>query len=209
MRRSGANGLAWLVAGGALAPLGLWLASSGNAAQHPPSSLFTSIALEACKPIKQKAEAAAKSGAGKSSGKSWLCMALMPIYAAEREGHFFVAIGANARQHKAAQQTLEPVNSPLDHKSKRITVEWRIKTRAAGPQPYASIIRYFTTANGKPGEVLVVTKLGNGQSCHVAYIDAMANPDAIVMARAVADEKTPVFDCATGEPAWIGVVGKG
>lgn len=171
--------------------------SPADAAQHPPTSMFTSIGLDTCKPVKAAPD-----------GKGWQCPALMPVYAAERGGRFFLAFGADARGHKAALQSLAVPNTAVEHKSGRITVEWRIKARAAGPAPYASIVRYFTHARGKAGEVLVVTKIGTGQSCHMAYVDALANADAIVLARAFADEKVASFDCAATEPVWIGTGGK-
>lgn len=166
------------------------------AAQHPPSSLFTSIGLDTC-----KAQASAE-------GRSWSCGALLPVFVAERDSHFFLAVGSNAHEHRAARQTLQAINTPVEHTSHRITVEWRVKSRGGVRTPYASIIRYFTQRSGKPGEVLVVTKITDGQSCHVAYVDALANAEAIVLAREAADEHVPAFDCAAGEPKWIGSVGK-
>ncbi len=51
--------------------------------------------------------------------------------------------------------------------------------------------------------MLVVTQLKPGATCHVAYVDARANPDADELARKAADESARDFDCA-GEPGFVG-----
>ena len=53
------------------------------------------------------------------------------------------------------------------------------------------------------GQVLVVTKIAPGATCHVAYVDALANPDANELARKAADEKAVDFDCEN-EPEIVG-----
>ena len=55
--------------------------------------------------------------------------------------------------------------------------------------------------------VLVVSKVGPADTCHVAYIDALANSDAIALARHVADTQAKAFDCR-GEPRAEGAGGK-
>jgi hypothetical protein len=49
-----------------------------------------------------------------------------------------------------------------------------------------------------------VTKIVPGATCHIAYIDALANPDANELARKTADAKAKDFDCETGEPEYVG-----
>lgn len=85
-------------------------------------------------------------------------------------------------------------------------IEWRLKAGTA----FATILRWnvmtlkdIETATGptKPsGRVLVVTRLGPGGSCHVGYVDAVANPDANELARQIADEKAQGFKCGTDKP---------
>ena len=53
------------------------------------------------------------------------------------------------------------------------------------------------------GQVLVVSQIEEGNSCHIAYVDALANKDANELARAAAD-KAGDFDCANDEPEVIG-----
>jgi hypothetical protein len=69
------------------------------------------------------------------------------------------------------------------------------------------IVRYFTKSQTKRGQVLVVTRVTDREACHVAYIDAVANANAIILARRIADEKARKFDCKS-DPARVGAVGK-
>lgn len=85
-------------------------------------------------------------------------------------------------------------------------IEWRLKAGTA----FATILRWnvmtqrdIETAKGptKPsGRILVVTRLGPGGSCHVGYVDAVANADANEIARALADENAQAFKCGTDKP---------
>ena len=69
------------------------------------------------------------------------------------------------------------------------------------------LLRYFTAVDSAKGEVLVVSRITATEACHVAYIDALATPEAIVLARRVADERARSFDCRD-EPRREGVVRK-
>jgi len=85
-------------------------------------------------------------------------------------------------------------------------IEWRLKEGTA----FATILRWNVmtakdieeaTGPTKPsGRVLVVTRLGPGGSCHVGYVDALANPDANELARQLADEKAQGFECGVDRP---------
>jgi hypothetical protein len=54
---------------------------------------------------------------------------------------------------------------------------------------------------------VVVTRVTDTEACHVAYIDALANPDPIILARRIADEQARAFNCLS-EPSRIGATGK-
>ena len=73
--------------------------------------------------------------------------------------------------------------------------------------PYAIIVRFHTAVDGRKGDVLVVSKVSTNETCHVAYIDALANHDAITLARQIADGRARTFDC-TGEPTAEGATGR-
>jgi hypothetical protein len=61
--------------------------------------------------------------------------------------------------------------------------------------------------NGRKGDVLVVSKVSDEETCHVAYIDALANRDAIALAREIADRQAKTFDCRS-RPRVEGATGR-
>jgi hypothetical protein len=161
-------------------------------------SLYTVIDLDKCKPV-----------ATHPDGNQWLCEGLpgYPVYIAEGDLRFYLSAGPKAAETRAAKQTLVPFNTVFEGNSNRTTVEWRFIIRDGNPVPYASIVRYFTSSDDSQGQVLVVTRVTDTEACHVAYIDALANPDPIVLARRVADEQARAFNCRS-EPSRIGAAGK-
>ncbi|MEO5805291.1 hypothetical protein [Devosia sp.] len=127
-------------------------------------------------------------------GSSWACPGYKgyPVYVAEGDLRMFVSYGFGAQTEMAAQQTPPPFNT-LGPK-----IEWRLSNASGGFKPIATIVRYLTEWDGSgptiKGQVLVVTQLVSGNTCHIAYIDALANADANEQARAIAD-KSGTFDC--------------
>lgn len=124
-----------------------------------------------------------------------------PLWVAEGDLRFFVSYGFGAPDEMAASQTLPPFNTIGD------TLEWRLSNESGYWRPFATILRFYTDS-GDPdeaeGQVLVVTKIAPGNTCHIAYVDAklLATPDANPneIARTWADEFAPDFDCETDEP---------
>jgi hypothetical protein len=57
--------------------------------------------------------------------------------------------------------------------------------------------------------MLVVTRLAPGRVCHVGYIDAEANRDAIALARELADTKARKFRCGDDKTVVLGKRGPG
>ncbi len=101
-------------------------------------------------------------------------------------------------------QTIPPFNS-LGPK-----LEWRA-SQGASAKPFATIVRYtYQRASDdgtySNGQVLVVSRFREGTSCHVAYIDALANANANVMAREVADKYATGGSCPDGA---VPVLGRG
>ena len=112
--------------------------------------------------------------------------------------------GPAGRKHastteKAAEQTL-PVESHLGEE-----IEWRVSNAEGSYRSFATIVKFILKPEGEAasGEVLVVTKIAPGATCHVAYVDALANPDAEQLAQKAADEKAKDFNCAN-DPEIIG-----
>jgi hypothetical protein len=120
-----------------------------------------------------------------------------------------VSVGRNraaAKKEPAAQVWFGPFNS-TEH-----TIEWR----AMNGKPFAIIQRWHiadTSDEDKAGRpiakpMLAVTRLPPGQVCHVAYIDAQANPNPNELARKAADEFARDFKCGEDEVKVIGKTGK-
>lgn len=173
-------------------------ASAPSHAVRPVKSIYTTLDRSHCEVL-----------AGHPGADKLRCEGLpgYPVFIAEGDLKSFVSVGADAQHRKAAQQTLAAANTLFQDGSHRATVEWRFVIRDEKPAPYAMIVRYFTQSQNRRGQVLVVTRVTDTEACHVAYIDAVANANAIMLARRIADEKARKFDCKS-EPARIGAAGK-
>jgi hypothetical protein len=120
-----------------------------------------------------------------------------------------VSVGRNraaAAREPAAGVWFGPFNSTEP------TVEWR----TLNGKPFAIIQRWHIADNGEEDKngrpvakpMLAVTRLPPGQVCHVAYIDAQANPNPNELARKAADELARDFRCGKDEVKVIGETGK-
>jgi hypothetical protein len=165
---------------------------------NPLKSLYTTVELRSCKQLKRHQD-----------GSAWLCDGLpgYPVYIAEGDLRQFLSVGPHAEDRRAAKQTLGPFNSIFARGSERATIEWRFVRRSGRQLPYATIVRFHTSREGRKGDVLVVSKVAEHETCHVAYVDALANADAIALARSIADERARSFDCRQ-EPHAAGEGGK-
>jgi hypothetical protein len=174
------------------------LVPAAPATSNPVKSLYTTVDLKVCKRIKRHRD-----------GGAWLCEGLpgYPVFVAEGDLRQFVSAGTDADKRRAATQTLGAFNSIFERGSDRATIEWRFVRRGERQIPYAIIVRFHTSADGRRGDVLVVSKVGASDTCHVAYVDALANDDAIALARRLADEKARTFDCSQ-EPRAEGATGR-
>lgn len=154
-----------------------------------PSSVYSKIDLDRCSIFRQDQI---------SGSASWMCPAIpnQAVWVAEGDLRFFVSFGKAAEVQVAAGQTLPPFNRIND------TLEWRL-----GPdgEAFATILRWFTDFDdGREGQVLVVTKVSDFGTCHIAYVDALANKDANALARQAADTMSAGFDCETQQPVAVG-----
>lgn len=122
-----------------------------------------------------------------------------PLYVAEGDLRFFVSYGWNAPDERAARQTIPQFNYIND------TLEWRLTNETGEWRPFATILRWIIDDTGDEydGEILVVTRIEPGNTCHVAYIDTKLVPNANEVARQWADTTAPEFDCKTEEPYLI------
>lgn len=132
------------------------------------------------------------------SGGRFLCAGYnnSVVFVAEGDLRMFVSYGGQAMQERAASQTLPQFNTINS------TLEWRVTNQTGNWVPFATILRWETQVgdgSAPDGEVLIVTKLEPGNTCHVAYIDAKLTPNANEVARLFADNQVADFDCATDE----------
>lgn len=173
--------------------LGLGLHNVANAQR--PESRYIKFSLDACETIERDEESGAIIQRCNDEGD-------YEIYVAEGDLRYFVGYGSNGLNQRAFSQTLAPFN--------RINNVLELRKYEGGDKAYAAILRYYTDSgmdNGSSkGEVLVVTKLDGEEACHMAYIDARANPNANELAREIADGDEG-FDCAKDEPQVIGETG--
>ncbi|MDO9381519.1 MAG: hypothetical protein Q7T86_01520 [Hyphomicrobiaceae bacterium] len=166
----------------------------GSYAVQQAKSRYSTIELSKCR------------SAGTSA---WQCNGLpgYPVYVATAKLHTFVSVGPAGQTRRAAKQSLRVANTLFDGRSPRTAVEWRFIIRDKKVVPYATIVRYFTQSKEARGEVVVVTRVTDAESCQVARIDALANRNAMVLAREIADRQARTFDCRQ-EPSIAGATGK-
>jgi len=158
-------------------------ASAMPAAAAEIDSAYTDIDLSACAQLSQD-----------EWGGSWSCPGYgdIPVVISEGDLRFSISYGRKATSEPAASQTPPPFNS-LGPK-----IEWRLRRDKGSWTPFATIVRYFVQKGDggeAEGQVLVVTQLTPGATCHIAYVDALANADANRLARAVADEQAGRRPC--------------
>ena len=131
------------------------------------------------------------------------------VLIAEDDLREIVSVGRNRKQ--AAEQPAADVwFAPFN--SSESTVEWR----SAGDKPFAIIKRWHIADNADPDKqgrpktkaMLVVTRLPPCPVCHVAYVDAIANPNANELARKAADDLARGFTCGKDEVKIVGTRGR-
>jgi len=184
--------------------LTVFLAMSAAIAVSTPvlaQSVYSKLDLnEMCEPLKEPKM-------GVDSG-AWICEGYknIPVYVAEGDLRFFVSFGDKAMQEPAASQSLGPRNRLGD------TVEWVLEDG----EPVATILRWHTDIPAElagaeqadadgfyRGQVLVVTQLREGKTCHVGYVDARAAKNANKLARDAAHLLAGIWDCSS-EPKLLG-----
>lgn len=171
--------------------LALALFSSPAVAQSGMTSAYTDLDIEKCLVLEAD-----------DFGASWACPGYkgFPIMVQEGDLRFSILYGFNPKENAEGTQTLPPFNN-LGGK-----IEWRLSNAKGYFFPIATIVRYHTadtTTGENKGQVLVVTQIAEGNTCHIAYVDALANPNANDLAREAAD-KAGKFNCLADEPKVIG-----
>jgi hypothetical protein len=190
------------IAGIGLAVLMICIGLNSADAQSVGST-YTSTAPKDCRRIGQPSELYGSTTRA-CPGKNGLLVLI-----AEDDLREIVSVGRNRRQaaeEPAAKVWFAPFNSS------ETTIEWR----AAGAKPFAIIQRWHIADSADPDKhgrpntkaMLVVTRLPPGPVCHVAYVDAVANPTANELARKAADDSARGFACGKDEVKIIGTRGR-
>ncbi|MHB0768539.1 hypothetical protein [Bradyrhizobium sp. 5.13L] len=186
----------------ALAVLTTSIGLNGANAQSVGSS-YTSTAPKDCRQIGKPSDLDG-STTRVCPGKDRLVVLI-----AEDDLREIVSVGRNRKQaaeEPAANVWFAPFNSSES------TVEWR----TAGEKPLAIIQRWHIADNTDPDKqgrpktkaMLVVTRLPPGPVCHIAYVDAVANPTPNELARKAADDFARGFTCGKDEVKIIGTRGR-
>ncbi|MCK1339034.1 hypothetical protein IVB38_24175 [Bradyrhizobium sp. 38] len=173
------------------------------AAAQSMGSAYTSTAPKDCRQIGKPGELDG-STTRVCKGKDGLVVLI-----AEDDLREIVSVGRNrkaAAEEPAAKVWFGPFNSS------ETAVEWR----AAAAKPFAIIQRWHIAdgtdldKQGRPNTkaMLVVTRLPPGPVCHVAYVDAIANPNSNELARKAADDFARSFRCGKDEVKIIGARGR-
>jgi hypothetical protein len=159
------------------------------------SSLYTPLDLAQCKDATPEEI--------KEYGSVSICPGLdgIDVRVAEGDLRIFVSYGPKAETQTAAYETIPQFNSIGE------TLEWRLAKDGGRLKPFATILRFNWTVDGKTGSTLVVTKLGKDDSCHVAYVKASGNPTANEEARAIADRDARRFQCKKDKATHYGDAG--
>jgi len=156
-------------------------------------SVYTKLDLDDCLILSTEAEVEENQGA------EWVCAGhdRVVVWVAEGDLRYFLGYGSRGRDQCSYRQTLGPFHTV------HTALEWRLR----GGVPVATILRYFLEGDARTQEFLVVTRLADGQACHMAYVDA-SMPDANRLAQEAADRFAPGFDCTTDRPFSYSARGK-
>ena len=178
----------------ALAALGMAAGLASAAFAAPVESRYSKTSGADCRTFERDMEASAEECWG---------VAGVRVLIATDDARTRVSYGARAATELAAREGFTRLNSVGE------TIEWRGERSAGTFKPFATILRWRIMDPDTPRAVLVVTRLGPGATCHVAYVDAAANTEANALARRAADERARSFRCGKDAPAGVGDAGPG
>ena len=177
------------------------LAIAGAARAEDIVSVTTPLDLKKCRHLPGNME--------EEDYGSWRCRGYggISVFVSAGDQRTTISFGRNAEQQPAARQTLAAFNGEGD------SIEWRaLRDKNGKLKPFATIMRLSVTKSAEgalvEGGVLVVTRLGP-PVCRVGYVDALANPDALALARRIADESARTFACQGSKPIFLGNKGPG
>lgn len=167
----------------------------GPASAAEIESVYTKLDLKQCKDVTPEDI--------KDYGSVWQCPGQdgIDVRVAEGDLRIFVSYGPNAANQTATYETIPQFNTIGE------TLEWRVRREGGKLKPFATILRFTWSVDGKTGSTLVVTKLGGDDVCHMAYVEASGNLKANEEARAIADTDARGFICKQDKAKHYGAGG--
>lgn len=179
--------------------MGLLLAVASGGTAHAGTSVYTDLELQKCKSLIEP-----KPDEPGGDFMSSMCPGLGDYQVLFKEGDLRQSVHYGFLKRSIVDHAFESFGQ-FNHMNPKI--EWRI---GAGGKPIAAIQRFFTGDPPGQGQMLVISKVGQPgeeEGCPVGYVDALANPDANALARAVADGLALHFRCGTDTPDYHGTKG--
>jgi hypothetical protein len=178
---------------------GLLWALAGCGAAHAAESTYTDLELQKCKALVMP-------NPDEPGGDfmSSLCPGLGDYQVLFKEGDLRQSLHYGFLRKSIVDHAFESFGQ-FNHMSPKI--EWRI---GASGKPIAAIQRFFTGDSPDQGQILVISRVGqpgDQEGCPIGYVDALANPDANALARAVADGLAQHFRCGVDKPDYHGTRG--
>ena len=167
---------------------------SGITPAAAADSAYTKFDLDACQLMEQH-----------ELGGRWLCPGFegLDVHFAEGDLRIFMSYGPGGETQPAMSVT------PPFFNNIKGPVEWRYDEAGGRRVPFATILRFFIDRpeSDVDGQVLIVTRLGDGGVCHIGYVDARALGNANQLARDIADTSARDFDCSRDYPVFLGSPG--
>jgi hypothetical protein len=152
-------------------------------------SAYTDFNLKTCKQLTPETSGEDGESSGVMECKGYKGM---PVTFAEGDLRSFVAFGEGGQDHCAFHQTFGGFNSPGNK------IEWRLKEGKAIATILRWTVSYDSEDSSKTKTWLVVTKIDEGQSCQIGYVEG-SYPQANEKARWLADTAAEVFSCEAGK----------
>ncbi|MFT6490709.1 MAG: hypothetical protein ACJAXQ_001492 [Parvibaculaceae bacterium] len=181
-----------LLVGGFLGA-GLMFGFFTGAAADEVSSSYSSLDLDTCETIEQEPE---------FGTTTWRCegQAGYTVYPTEADLRFYLAFGKGKAMATTGGATVPPFN----HLGGML--EWRVENLKGAWTPFATIVRYHYSGGAEEpkGQVLVVSKFDDGETCTVGYVNALAEKNANSLARRLADDVARTFVCSRDQAHYVG-----
>ena len=157
------------------------------------TSIYTDFDLKKCKQLTPATSGDEGEGSGIVECKGFKNY---PITFAEGDLRSFMAFGEDGQNHCSFHQTFSGFNS-IGSK-----IEWRLNDGKAIATIFRWSVSYDPEDSVKQKSWLVVTKLGQDESCQMGFVEGGV-PNANEKARALADTRAEDFSCVADKATFI------